>query len=70
VRSAETLDEIIARFCAEYGVTEVELSSKSRVRSHAKTRAEIALATIDTNAATLRLLPDTLVAVNRCFHVA
>lgn len=48
-----SIDEIIARICVEYGTTEVELRSKSRVRSNAKIRAEIAREATETGAATL-----------------
>lgn len=51
--ASASLDGIIARICAEYGTTEVELRSKSRVRSNAKIRAEIAREAIETGAATL-----------------
>jgi len=49
----ESLDEIIVRICAAHGTTEVELTSKSRVRKNARMRAEIAQEAIDCGAATL-----------------
>ena len=49
----KSIDQIINRICAVHGTNEVEISSKSRARSNARIRAEIAMAAIDTNAATL-----------------
>ena len=50
---SENLEEIVARICAEHGTTELALTEKTRIRSNAKIRARIAMAAIDTGAATL-----------------
>ena len=49
----DNLDEIIMRFCVKYDITEEELRSKSRLRRNARIRAEITLAAIEANTATL-----------------
>lgn len=52
----ESLDEIVARICLKNGVTEAELCSRLRSRKNASIRAKIALAAIETGAATLAIV--------------
>lgn len=52
----ETLDELIARICAEEGVTEADLRSRSRARRLADIRARIAMVCRASGSCTLSLL--------------
>ncbi len=52
----EPLDELIARICAEHGVTEADLRSRSRARRFADVRAQIAMECRISGSGTLSVL--------------
>jgi hypothetical protein len=48
-----TLDSLIAHYCCVHAVTEADLASPSRMRRHARIRAEIAKSAVEQGIATV-----------------
>lgn len=51
--STRDLDALVQSVCEQYGVTEVDLASRSRARAYARVRARIALAALEQGIATV-----------------